>query len=297
MLRTNRLRLGYNYIVGICRPYRRVVQRQCPLTFQEIVMGVAILQSKVFIIFDYSRTVSVYDANFTEMFLDEICIPDMQWPQDIVACCKTEKVYIADMQNHDVGCVWRLSTEGDFDAYLSSSREPGLWPRSLAAARGYLLVVSHPNVLLMYGVGGRRIRRMELPRDMEVQHAVVTDHNTFVVGLSKAENTLVLLREVDFQGHTVRICSVEFKLPVHLSVDPWGHVIVADRLDDRVVLLDKRLDLKRVLLAKNLGGEGPRRLLLLPELGQLYICELRGISLWMVGMRKSRAVESVTSSW
>jgi len=246
-------------------------------------MGVAILRSKMFIIFDYSSAVSVYDANDTDMFLDKICIPDMQWPQDMVACCKTEKVYIADMQNHDVGCVWRLSTEGEFDAYLSSAREPGLWPRSLAAARGSLLVVSHPNVLLMYGVGGRRICRVELSRDMEVQHAVVTDHSTFVVGLMKAENTLVLLREIDFRGNTVRVCSVEFKLPVHLAVDPEGHVIVADPQDDRVVLLDKRLGLKRVLLAKNPGGQGPRRLLLLPDLGQLYVCELRDISLWLVG--------------
>ena len=248
-------------------------------------MGLAILRGKIFIVFDYSCTVRVYPADFTEMSLDEIRIPDMQWPHDIVACGKTEKLYIADMQNSEAGCVWRLSAEGDFDVYLASSQEPGLWPRSLAAAYGNLLVVSYPNVLLMYGVGRRRICKVELPRDMEVQHAVATNHKTFVVGLSRAEDTLVLLREVDFDGNTVRICSVEFNLPAHLALDPSGHVLVADRNDNRVVLLDKRLDPKRVLLAEEL--EGPRRLLLLPEAGQLYVCQLHVVNLWVIGMQQS----------
>ena len=129
---------------------------------------------------------------------------------------------------------------------------------------------------------------------MEVQHAVVTNHNTFVVGLSKAENTLVLLREVDLHGNTVRVCPVEFKLPVHLAVDPSGHIFVADKHDHRVVLLDERLELKRILLGKNPGVPGPRRLLLLPELGQLYVCEKQDISRWVVGMRKSGTSDSAT---
>jgi len=247
-------------------------------------MGVAIQRGKLFVIFDFSDTVHVYDAeeNDTER-KDEICIPNMQWPQDIVACPTTEKMYIADMQNQEVGYVWRLTFEGDHDVYLSSWREPGLWPRSLAAADGYLLVVSHnPNVLLVYRAGGWRVCRVELARDMQVEHAVFTKHDTFVVGLSRAENTLVLVREVDLCGSTVRECSVEFRFPVHLARDPFGYILVADREGGRVVLLDDQLNLKRVLLDKD--PEYPRRLLLLPEVGQLYVCEKNSVSLWLVGM-------------
>ena len=247
-------------------------------------MGVAILDNKIFIIFDYSCVVCIYQADFLEMIIDEIRIPDMQFPQDIVTCSKTEKLYIADMQKSQKGCVWRLSTKGDFDVYLPSSQEPeGLWPRSLAAAHGHLLVVSHPNVLLVYGVGGRRVSKVKLPRDMEVQHAVATDHSTFVVGLSKAENTLVLLQEVDIMGTTVRRCTFEFKLPVHLALDPFGNIFVADKCDNKVVVLDGCLGVKRVLLTDKEVCE-PRRLHLLPHLGQLYmyVCEVRNASLWIV---------------
>ena len=275
-------------IVDICQPYRRVVHQQGSLKFREVVMGVAILRSKMFIIFDYSPIVRVYHSDFTDMLLEEIDIPGMQYPHDIVACGKTEKLYIADMQNSHAGCIWRSAAEGGFHVYLPSSQQPeGLWPRSLAAANGHLLVVSHPNVLLVYGLGGRRVSKVELPRDMEVQHAVATDHDTFVVSLSKAMNSLVLLREFDLHSNPVRVCSVEFNLPVHLAVDRSGHVLVADRYDQKVVVLDRRLGLKRVLLAEDENLKEPRRLLLPPELSQLYVCELHNVSLWVVGMHQS----------
>jgi len=49
----------------------------------------------------------------------------------------------------------------------------------------------------MYGVGGRRLCRVELSLDVEVEHAVATKRSTFVVCLRRAENTLFLLREVE----------------------------------------------------------------------------------------------------
>ena len=249
-------------------------------------MGVTILHGKMFLIFEISCVVRVYYIDDFEMQLDEIHIPDMQFPHDIVACDITEKIFVADMQRSEAGCVWRLSSSGDFDVYLPSSQEPeGLWPRSLAAAYGYLLVVSksHPNVLLMYGVGCHRVCKVKLPPDMDVEHAVATRHKTFIVCLFTAEITLYLLREVDLNGNTVRICPVGFNLPAHLAVDPAGRILVADRYDNRVVLLDEYLHFKRVLLAGDLRE--PRRLLLQPDLGQLYVCEMKKGSLWVVGVQ------------
>jgi len=158
---------------------------------------------------------------------------------------------------------------------------PGkLWPRSVATTSGRLLVVSHPNVLLVHGVGGRRLCRVSLPRGLDVQHCVATDHGTFVVGLSRAVDTRYLVREVNLDGDTVRICAPdEFKLPVHLAVGPFpGDVIVADPSDGRVVVVDSRLRVKRVLL----GGSEPRRLMMMPQHGLLYVCELHRVSLWKI---------------
>ena len=247
-------------------------------------MGVAVLHNKMFIIFNFSSVVRVYLVDSIEDPLEEISIPDMKFPHDIVACVKTEKLFIADMQKSEAGGVWRMTAEGDrdIDLYLPSEQDPeGLWPRSLAAANGYLLVVAYPNTLLKYGVGGRRLCKVQLSRDVQLEHAVITNHDTFVVGLRTADNTLILVREVDTNGNTVRNCPMEFSLPAYLAADPAGRVLVADRHNNRVVLLDKRLSVKRVLL----GGEQrePRRLLLRPELGELYVCGSDSVTLWLVG--------------
>jgi len=252
-------------------------------------MGVAILRRKMFVVFNRSSEVHVYHADSIEMHLETVFIPDMEWPQQIVACATTEKLFVADMQKSQAGCVWRLSADGDFDRHLPNSQDPEpLWPRSVAVSDGRLLVVSFPNILLLYAVGGRRLRKVELPRDMEVQHAVATDHNTFLVALSRAENTLVLLREVDLHGNDVRHCPVEFILPIHFVRYPvgpccryQGHVVVADSEDNRVILLDDRLNFKHFLLHGDQVSR-PRRLLLPPEAdkGQLHVCGSSYVSLW-----------------
>jgi len=87
-------------------------------------MGVAILHSKMFVVFAISRLVRVYHVDDFELQLDEIDVPGLQFPHDIVACGRTERLYIADMQRSETGCVWRLSSAGHFDVYLPSSREP-----------------------------------------------------------------------------------------------------------------------------------------------------------------------------
>jgi len=261
------------------------------MPFKEVVMGVAILGNKMFVVFNRSPAIHVYDNSDMQLELETLYIPNMEWPHQIIACAKTQKLFIADMQNSEAGCLWRLSTDGDFAKHLPSPQEPEpIWPRSVAAASdGRLVVVSCPNILRMYAVRGRCLCRVELPHDMEVQHAVITNRNTFLVALSRAENTLVLLREVDLDGNDVRHCPVEFKLPMHFVCCPvghyyQGHVVVADREDESVILLDDRLKLKQVLL--HCGElDKPRRLLLLPENGLLYICG------------SSRATSSYVSLW
>jgi len=88
-------------------------------------MGVAILHSKMFLVFAMSSVVRVYHVDdFDNVQLDEINISGMQFPHDIVACSGTQKLFIADMQRSETGCIWSLAFAGDFDVYLPSSLEP-----------------------------------------------------------------------------------------------------------------------------------------------------------------------------
>jgi len=80
-------------------------------------MGVAILHNKMFVIFSRSPDVHVYHADCSDMLLEIVRIPLMEWPHQIIACTVTQKLYIADMQNSDAGCVWLLTADGDYDRY------------------------------------------------------------------------------------------------------------------------------------------------------------------------------------
>lgn len=63
--------------------------------------------------------------------------------------------------------------------------------------------------------------------------------------------------------------------PFHLGVDRNGFVMVADRRNSRVLLLDSELELKREILAKDdkLGLRFPQRILLDESNGRLFVAD------------------------
>jgi hypothetical protein len=95
---------------------------------------------------------------------------------------------------------------------------------------------------------------------MNALHAVETTHNTYIVshgnryGDTQSEHNSV--SEVNVDGRVVRtfnsqhidIDSIQFNEPYYLALDDNNHVIVADRRNERVVVLKSDLQLKRVLI-------------------------------------------------
>jgi hypothetical protein len=90
---------------------------------------------------------------------------------------------------------------------------------------------------------------------------VETTHNTYIVshrnrwyGDTESEHNSV--SEVNVDGRVVRtfnsqhidIGSIQFNAPWYMALDDNNHVIVADHLNERVVVLKSDLQLKRVLI-------------------------------------------------
>jgi len=77
--------------------------------------------------------------------------------------------------------------------------------------------------------------------------------------------------------------------PRHLNVDERGWVFVADCGNDRVLLLDEKLRLKRVMLSQLDGIEQPWRLCFMPETGMLAVgCVTGSVALFLVGGKTKR---------
>ena len=77
--------------------------------------------------------------------------------------------------------------------------------------------------------------------------------------------------------------------PRHLTVDERGWVFVADCGNDRVLLLDEKLRLRRVMLSHCDGVQQPWRLCFIPETGILAVgCVTGCVALFLVGGETKR---------
>jgi hypothetical protein len=97
---------------------------------------------------------------------------------------------------------------------------------------------------------------------MHATHAVETTHNTYIVSHRSTLLGDILLSEhdsaseIDINGRVVRIFnsqhndigSIQFNLPRYLALAGNNHMIVADCFNERIVVLNEDLQLKRVLI-------------------------------------------------
>ena len=60
--------------------------------------GVAVIDNKLFVVFDLSSNIEVYDAQ-TLNHLSNIEVKGLLEPQDIVACHEEHQLYVADKEN------------------------------------------------------------------------------------------------------------------------------------------------------------------------------------------------------
>jgi len=81
---------------------------------------------------------------------------------------------------------------------------------------------------------------------------------------------------VNTAGQLIREFSGSDQLPLgsspHIAVDSKGNILVADRYNRRILLLDDQLALRRVIIDKDqLNYEQPERLCYMEQSGQLLV--------------------------
>jgi NHL repeat len=156
-------------------------------------------------------------------------------------------------------------------------------PFTLSITSGRLLITPGDGVaLFIYGDDGVVLKHIKLPDYMHALHAVETSRNTCVVSHRdqffnerRPEHTGV--SEVDFNGRVVRtynsqhktIGSIHLYFPQYLTLADNNHVLIADNGNKCIVVLNKDLKLKRILIS-SLDAE-PTRLYFNQHTGNLFI--------------------------
>ena len=107
--------------------------------------------------------------------------------------------------------------------------------------------------LRQFDADGDELRRVQLPRDVEQEHAVESPTGTFIVSLYNTQLKQVV--EVNTGGEVLRQFSgsrlPSLGLAPHAAVDAHGNIFVVDEDHHRILLLDAHLCLRRVIIEEH----------------------------------------------
>jgi hypothetical protein len=277
-----RLRSLQRHFSRVCHPFKCIPQQLESLQIEKkIINGVTEFNNKLFVICSGSTTVHVFNSNSPFNRLENIEVRGLMNPSDIAVCSDTSQLYIADCMHC---AIWRVNllSYKQVDKFISTQ-----WrPYSLSTKSRRLLITPFDgDALFIYGDDGVLLKHIQLPHYMVAIHAVETTHNTYIVShMSRLRIGDTLLSEhesvseIDINGRVVRIFnsqhndigSIQFNKPQYLALTGNNHVIVADSYNERIVVLNEDLQLKRVLINSS-HGQQPWRLFLSQRTGLLFI--------------------------
>jgi hypothetical protein len=281
------------YFRHFCSPFESEIQKFQSQYVEDNVLCLTEFNGQLLVGVAGNASVQVFNSGPPFSRLDDIKVQDLNEPSDIVMCKDTCQLYIADRGNQSA--VWRVdfSDNKHVDKFITLQWQP----YSLSVnSRRLLITPFDGDALFIFTNDGSQLNRIKLPEYMYATHAVETKHNTYIVShgsnqFEDAQSEHNSVSEVNVDGRVVRtftsqnteIDSIQFNVPQYLTLDDNDHVIVADFLNERVVVLKSDLKLKRVLLSSS--NEKPLRLCLSKSTGLLFISFLysNNISVYRVG--------------
>jgi len=248
------------------------------------VSGVTQLGDVVYIGCDSSSTIRRFSAT-THQRLADIDAKGVRDPWDIAACERMSQLYVADWIEE---CVWRVSPDGDdIKRWLPKSPSDRITTCTLSVTSSRLLVTSFSGQQLIHlDAGGDELRRVPLPDYMDPRHAVESPSGTFIVGHDNTQLDQNQVSEVNTEGRVLRQFSGSpLGQPLHIAADSHGNIIVEDFKYRRILLLDAKLALRRIIMDEHqLSYKQPLRLCYMEQSGQLLVgfLNIKGVAVFDV---------------
>jgi hypothetical protein len=250
-------RILTQYFTVACRPYKPTPRLIATLFVEnnQDIISIAELNGKLFVACSGSGTFQVFASVPPFDRLDDVKVRGLEGPTDVVACRETNELYIGDINNQ---VVWRMAVLSN-DEVSMFTRTTGR-PWTLSIRFGRLLVTAYDgDALYHYNENGEELRRISLPDAMYARHAMETTHNTYIVShrnrWPKDSHTKYNgVTEISVDGLPVRKykCAYEvvpryLNYPQYLDLDE-AYILVVDRNNERIVVLNFDLQLNRILL-------------------------------------------------
>jgi len=235
------------------------------------VESVTRLRDVVYVLCSRSSSILRFDA-VTHRALKDVELPGLVSPHDIAACQRTRHLYVADFE-----CVWRASEDGATVQRWLPGTPPSdapLRPWTLSVTWARLLVTSpETKELIQFDDEGRELCRVRLPPHILPRHAVESPAGAFILSFSDTTRDRDMVSVVNDRGEFLhRFSGSHLRWPNHVDVDAGGTIFLADCYSGRVLLLDARLALRRVIVdERQLNYKSLRGLCYVRETGHLLV--------------------------
>jgi len=235
----------------------------------DMVLGVTQLDDVVYIVHGASSAIIRFSAA-THQRLTDINVKGLSHPWDIAACQQTSQLYVTDNE-----CIWRASSDGeDIKRWWTKSPSDTFTPYKLSVTSSRVLVTSRgTNELMQLDAAGEELKRVQPPDYMYPYHAVESPTGTVIVSHRNRQlNGQWQVSEVNTEGQVMRHFSRPLDYTPHIAVDSQGNIFVADGDNRRILLLDARLALRRVIIDEHqLNYEWPQHLCYNEQSAQLMV--------------------------
>jgi len=248
------------------------------------IRGMTILDKELFVTTRLSSEVEVYDS-VTLNVCRRWTLNELIDPYDLAACSRNKCLYIFDCKRFEKSRkILRVDAGGKLIKKWSTGDNWG-FGLSVTYESNIILTVFDKNKLNEYSSDGQLIREIILSSHAGISYpfkAIKLTNGHFVVSHGYDDNDeLHRVCAVDVNGKLKKtfggkLGSTIGKMhyPVDLSVDGNGFVMVADRLNSRVLLLDSDLKFTREILSKDKHGlRRPWKILQDKSNGRLFVAD------------------------
>ena len=265
--------------------------------------GVAWLNDRIYMICYNTNTVFVFSNKdpYNRLDSEDWTIPEMLYPEDIVASIKNNALFIVDPYNRN-NCVWKIQMPevriqkwliGGLDYTLSTTPSGNLFmlskKQTVGSAGKTIWCVNTYSA-----VDACLLKSIPLPSNMKYPEHVQQLSRSMIILYRKEQIDEWAVSELTVDGRIVRsfhssaVDSIPFKNAWHIAIDEKGNVFVADRDNNRVVMIDSKLKKSKTIktFSNNFYQRWPSRLCYVKNRRELivghgvktfYVCSLRSM--------------------
>ena len=239
-------------------------------TQEELIVGMAIIESELFVATKLRADIEVYDS-ITLVFKRSWTLDGLCRPEDMVACSQLKCLFIFDAT--DQGKIYQVDRKGSIlSTWFSGNKSVRL---SVTPDSNVIVVFLNDNKLKEYAPIRENRLIQQLSLSSHFRYAIKLPNGNFLVsrggkGAGVFEINTFGQELNSFKGN-IGSAFTQLNWPEQLAIDNHGSVIVLNRGNGRVLLLNSKLVFQRQLVLSEIGLYDPLAMVLDKSTNRLFV--------------------------